>query len=124
MSHELIFPSFERKDERGAFQEVLNGGRWEALIRGNMKPGAVMGNHYHKRTLVFFYLVDGLAKIKTVHVESGATDEFQLSSGNGVILRINESHAIRFLKESEFIMLKSEKYDSNDPDTYRFLVED
>ncbi len=124
MSHELIVPSFERKDERGAFQEVLNGGRWEALIRGNMKPGAVMGNHYHKRTLVFFYIVDGLVKIKTVHVESGATDEFQLSSGQGTILRINESHSIRFLKESEFIMLKSEKYDSNDPDTYRFLVED
>ena len=40
------------------------------------------------------------------------------------MLRFNESHAIRFLEESEFIMLKSQKYESDDPDTYRFLVED
>jgi quercetin dioxygenase-like cupin family protein len=124
MSHEIIVPSFERCDERGAFQEVLNDGRWEALIRGSMKPGAVMGNHYHKHTVIFFYLTAGAATVKTAHVETGETDEFQLKSGEGAILRINESHAIRFLKESEFIMLKSQKYDSDDPDTYRFVVED
>ena len=124
MSHEIIVPSFERIDERGAFQEVLNDGRWEALIRGSMKPDAVMGNHYHKHTEIFFYLTAGAAKIKTVNVETGDTDEFQLKSGEGAILRINESHAIRFLKESEFIMLKSQKYDSDDPDTYSFPIED
>ena len=53
MSHEIIHPSFERSDERGTFQEILNDGRWEALIRGSMKAGAVMGNHYHKRTSNF-----------------------------------------------------------------------
>ena len=83
MSHEIIVPSFERSDERGTFQEVLNDGRWEALIRGSMKPGAVMGNHYHKHTLIFFYLTAGSATIKTVHVETGETDEFQLKSGAG-----------------------------------------
>ena len=124
MSHEIIVPSFERIDERGAFQEVLNDGRWEALIRGSMKPDALMGNHYHRHTVIFFYLTVGSARIKTVNVETGDTDEFQLKSGEGAILRINESHAIRFLKESEFIMLKSQKYDSDDPDTYSFPIED
>jgi quercetin dioxygenase-like cupin family protein len=124
MSHRIITPSFERTDERGAFQEVLNEGRWEALIRGSMKPGAVMGNHYHKHTVIFFYLTAGAATIKTVNVETGETDEFQLKQGEGATLRINESHAIRFLKESEFIMLKSQKYDPDDPDTYRFPIED
>ena len=123
MSHEIVVPSFERSDERGVFQEVLNDGRWEALIHGSMQPGAVMGNHYHKHTAIFFYLTAGAATIKTVHVVTGENDEFQLKSGEGAILRINESHAIRFLKESEFIMLKSQKYDADDPDTYRFPVE-
>ena len=59
-----------------------------------------------------------------MHVETGERDEFQLESGQGTVLRFNESHAIRFLKESEFIMLKSQKYESDDPDTFRFLVED
>jgi len=124
MSHEITHPSFERSDERGTFQEILNDGRWEALIRGSMKAGAVIGNHYHKRTLIFFYLTTGAAAIKTVHVETGERDEFQLKSGHGTVLRFNESHAIRFLNESEFIMLKSQKYEADDPDTFRFLVED
>ncbi len=124
MSHEIMHPSFERSDERGTFQEILNDGRWEALIRGNMKTGAVIGNHYHKHTVIFFYVTTGEAAIKTVHVETGERDEFRVKSGQGILLRVNESHAIRFLTESEFIMLKSQKYEPDDPDTYRFLVED
>ena len=124
MPHEIIAASFVRTDERGTFQEVLNDGRWEALIRGRMKPGAVMGNHYHKRTLIFFYISTGSVKIRTVQVETGETDEFHLQPGQGVILQTNESHAIRFLEESEFLMLKSDKYNPLDPDTYSFPVED
>jgi dTDP-4-dehydrorhamnose 3,5-epimerase-like enzyme len=124
MSHQIIAPSFERRDERGTFQEILNDGRWESLIHGNMKSGAVMGNHYHKHTSIFFYLTTGSVTIRTVNVGSGEKDEFHLGPGQGTILQINESHVIRFLKESEFIMLKSHKYDPDDPDTYRFLVGD
>lgn len=123
MSHEILVPSFERKDERGIFQEVLNEGHWEALIRGRMGTDAVLGNHYHRETLIFFYLASGSARIKTVQVDTGQTDEFYLHPGEGVMLRTGESHAIRFLQESDFIMLKSKKYDAQDPDTYHFPVE-
>lgn len=124
MSHEPITPSFNRTDGRGTFQEILNGGHWEALIRGTMNPGAVMGNHYHKKTVIFFYLTSGSVQIKTIHVDTRQTDEFHLSGGQGVILRTDESHAIRFLEETDFIMLKSLKYDPQDPDTYAFPVEE
>jgi dTDP-4-dehydrorhamnose 3,5-epimerase-like enzyme len=117
-------PSFERNDERGFFQEVLNEGHWENLIRGRMNSGAVIGNHYHKKTVVFFYLTKGSVRIKTVNVENGVRDDFYLHENQGVLLKVNESHAIRFLEESEFIMLKSLRYDSNDPDTFGFPVED
>lgn len=124
MSHTILPPSFDRVDDRGTFQEVLNGGHWEALIRGRMNPDAVMGNHYHKKTLIFFYLTSGAVNIKTVHVETGTRDEFQLQTGQGVMLQTHESHVIRFLEESEFIMLKSLRYDAGDPDTFSFPVED
>jgi len=120
MQHEILSPVFERTDERGIFREVLNSGQWEALLCGRMNSDAVMGNHYHKRTLVFFYLTSGAASIKTVHVETGETDEFMLHANQGVILRTNESHAIHFLEESDFIMLKSHRYDPADPDTFHF----
>lgn len=124
MLHELVTPSFDRKDDRGTFQEVLNGGHWEALIRGTMKPGAVMGNHYHRKTAIFLYLISGATQIKTVHVDTGVKDQFLLTAGHGVVLGTDESHAIRFLEDSEFIMLKSHKYDPEDPDTFVYPVED
>lgn len=122
MTHEICPPLYERRDERGSFAEILNSGSWEALICGSMNPDAVMGNHYHEKTTVFFYLVKGSARIKTVHVETNAGDEFLLGCGQGVLLPTRESHAIRFLEESEFVMLKSHRYDPTDPDTFPFPV--
>jgi quercetin dioxygenase-like cupin family protein len=124
MSHDKIAPSFERTDDRGLFQEILNDGHWENLIRGRMNPGAVIGNHYHKKTVVFFYLTTGSAQVKTVNVDTGAREDFGLHANQGILLKVNESHAIRFHEESEFIMLKSLRYDPADPDTYGFPVED
>jgi len=122
MTHEICSPLYERCDERGSFVEVLNSGPWEALIRGSMNPDSVLGNHYHERTTIFFYLVKGSARIKTVHVETSVGDEFLLCCGQGVLLPTKESHAICFLEESEFVMLKSERYDPSDPDTFPFPV--
>lgn len=124
MGHEILKPTFERTDSRGLFQEVLNDGQWEALITGRMNPEAVMGNHYHKETVIFFYLTSGSVRIKTVNVVTGETDAFSLHGGQGVMLRTDESHSIRFLEETAFIMLKSLRYDPADPDTYEYPVED
>ncbi len=89
-----------------------------------MKAGAVLGNHYHKRTRVFFYLTHGQARVRTVHVETGEKDEFSLGENQGVLFETNESHAVRFLRDGEFVMLKSLPYDPADPDTYPHPVED
>jgi quercetin dioxygenase-like cupin family protein len=124
MAHEVVSPVFERKDERGVFQEILNTGTWESLICGHMNAGAVIGNHYHKKSVIFFYLTRGAVRIRTVHAETGARDDFVLKEGQGVILHPYESHAIRFLEESELIMLKSRRYLEADPDTFHFPVED
>ena len=124
MSHEILTPTFERNDERGLFQEVLNDGHWESFICARMNPQAVLGNHYHKKTLIFFYVTRGSARVATVHVESLERDEFFLKANQGVILRTYESHAIHFPEESEIVMLKSCRYDPADPDTFPFPVED
>jgi quercetin dioxygenase-like cupin family protein len=123
MAHEIIKPTFSRSDTRGVLTEVLNGGHWESLLNGSMNPGAVMGNHYHQQTVVFFYLTSGAATVKTVHVETGVRDEFRLNAEEGVLLHPNESHAIRFDEPSGFIMLKSVQYDPQNPDTFHYPVD-
>jgi dTDP-4-dehydrorhamnose 3,5-epimerase-like enzyme len=87
-----------------------------------MGAGAVLGNHYHQRTRVFLYVLNGKAGVRTVDVESGATDRFLLAENQGVFLEPGESHAIRFLVDTEFLMLKSLPYDPQDPDTFAYVV--
>jgi dTDP-4-dehydrorhamnose 3,5-epimerase-like enzyme len=117
MAHEILRPLFERRDERGVFREILSGFPAGNVVCGEMSAGAVMGNHYHRRTRVFFHVLSGGVRISTVNVESGARDEFLLAENEGVFLEPGESHAIRFLEDSRFLMMNSEPYDPADPDT-------
>lgn len=111
-----------RKDERGDFVEIIAGFVAKALLSGRMKAGAVMGNHYHKKTRVFFFLESGSAEVRTVDVATGARDRFALVAGEGVVLEPGESHEIRFIAESSWLMLKSEAHDPADPDTFAHAV--
>ena len=122
MAHRVLRPSFERRDSRGVFREILSGFPAGTVVSGKMGAGAVMGNHYHRRTRIFFHLLSGRAGVRTVDVETGTRDKFLLDENEGVFLEPGESHAIRFLVDSEFLMLKSLPYDSQDPDTFAHPV--
>ncbi len=124
MNHPILSPGFRRADARGTFAEILNQGSWGSLILGEMKTDAVLGHHYHKNTEIYFFLKSGRARVTTQHAQSGARDQFGLAAGQGVLLPANESHAIRFLEPSEFVMLKSRRYDSADPDTFPLEVKE
>jgi len=122
MKHEVHGPRFERRDSRGIFREILSGFPAGTVACGNMGAGAVMGNHYHRRTRVFFYLLSGRAGVRTVDIETGAPDRFLLAENQGVLLEPGQAHAIRFLVDSEFLLLKSLPYDPHDPDTFAHPV--
>jgi len=118
LRHEIIAAGYERKDERGVFREVLNGFEARTFVCGEMKKGAVLGNHYHKLTRVFFYLTRGAAQVATVNVETDQRDAFGLRENQGCFFEVNESHAVRFTEDGEFVMLKSLAYDASNPDTF------
>ena len=120
----VVTAAFERKDARGIFREVLNGFEARTFITGRMEKGAVLGNHYHRKTSVFFYLTRGAARVATLNVETGERDAFTLERDQGCFFELNESHSVRFTEEGEFVMLKSLAYDPADPDTYPLKIED
>ena len=122
MAHQVLGPRFERTDSRGVFREILSGFPAGTVASGRMGAGAVMGNHYHRRTRVFFHLLSGRAGVRTVDIETGRQDKFLLGENEGVFLEPGESHAIRFLVDSEFLMMKSRPYDPQDPDTFAHAV--
>ena len=120
----VVTAGFERKDERGVFREVLNGFEARTFITGRMENDAVLGNHYHRKTRVFFYLTRGAARVATFNVETGEREAFTLERDQGCFFEVNESHSVQFTEESDFVMLKSLAYDPADPDTYPHPIED
>jgi quercetin dioxygenase-like cupin family protein len=116
-------PVFVRKDARGTFEELLNTGRWESLIMGRMNKGAVMGNHYHRHTVLFFHLMEGSARITTIDMETKARAEYSLKAGEGFIFRPSEARAITYLADSRFLILKSHRFDPSSPDLIDYRVE-
>jgi dTDP-4-dehydrorhamnose 3,5-epimerase-like enzyme len=122
MPHEILPPHFERRDDRGVFREVLTGFPAGTVVCGRMNAGALMGNHYHRRARVFFYVLAGEADVRTVDVETGAKEAFRLEENRGVFFEPGQSHAIRFAVDSEFLMVKSLPYDPADPDTIEYTV--
>ena len=119
----LLPPAFRRVDDRGEFVEVIAEGRWEAVILGKMKAGAVMGRHYHKFTRIYFYLQTGEAEVIVVDVATNERTSFGIGEGHGTYLEPGQAHAIRFTKPSEFVVIKSHRHDSGNPDTFPFPIE-
>ncbi|MBZ0306598.1 MAG: WxcM-like domain-containing protein [Anaerolineae bacterium] len=122
MTHEIIKPSFVRVDERGDFRELLNEGQWESLVYGAMKQGAVLGNHYHKNTKIFFFLLSGKVTISTENVETGEKEKFELSTSEGCYFFPHESHKLIFEEDGSFVFLKDKQYSPQEPDTYPYPV--
>lgn len=114
--------TFSRRDERGLFVEAINSGPWETVVTGTMNAGSVIGNHYHKRTRMFFFILSGRATVDIVNVETSERRTCEVEAQHGLHLEPGEAHAIRFLTESTFLLLKSQPYDENDPDTFAYSV--
>ena len=110
--------TYSRKDDRGTFVEIVNRGPWQTVITGSMNAGAVLGNHYHKVTELFFFLVDGRCRVDVECLRTGRHRQVTLSAGQGVCLATLEAHAVRFLEPSSFILLKSRAFDPDLPDIY------
>ena len=114
----ILRPSFTRQDDRGLLRELLNEGEWRSVVTGEMVAGSRMGNHYHKETLVFFFLLTGHAAVILKDLATGARSTLELNALEGIIFRTNESHVLTFTEYTEYLMLKSLPYDPANPDTY------
>ncbi len=122
-THEILKPSFVRLDERGEFCELLNTGQWESLVYGAMQQGAVLGNHYHKETRIFFMLLSGRVTVSIINVDTYERDKLVLERHEGCYFEPHESHKIIFEADGSFVFMKDKQYNPQEPDTYPYPVE-
>lgn len=55
--HRLLADSFE--DERGTIQDIIDGAPIDSVTRITTVKGAIRGNHFHKATIQWTYVLSG-----------------------------------------------------------------
>jgi len=120
----LLMPLGERhQDERGVIQDLLTEGLDSATLIGT-KKGAVRGNHYHRHTTQWVYVVIGALRVLTRDPASRRVRETIVGDGKLMMNPPLEEHAWQALEETVVLVLTRGPRSGPDyeSDTYRLEV--
>ena len=100
---EKINISVSYSDERGDIIDLIENETINAITIVTFKKGAVRGNHYHKHTTQWNYLISGRIKLVT---QSPGAEVIETIMGPGAltVLRSNDRHALLALEKSELMV--------------------
>ncbi len=116
----ITHPPVAFQDHRGEIIDVVEQVDFNYATVISSKKGVERGNHYHKKTIQYAYLLTGKIRVLTqmpgAKVESGI-----LNPGDMIRNEPNESHALIALEDSTFLVLTAgERGGKNyENDTYR-----
>jgi len=82
-------------------------------------PGVTRGNHYHKTTREFFYIIRGKIIVTVTNVKTNNTTRFTASPSDCFIIEPYENHTVEFLEDTEWIVLLSENFNAENPDIHK-----
>ena len=91
------------QDGRGVIIDLLEKKKINAITYITQKKGKIRGNHFHKKTTQWNYLIKGKIKLVTQKKNRGVK-EIVLSRGDLAVTSSNESHAIKAIKYSEYLV--------------------
>ena len=91
------------KDTRGIIVDLLEKKKINAITYITQNKDKVRGNHFHKKTTQWNYLIKGRIKIVTKK-KNRSVKQMILSKGDLVVTSSNEAHAIKAIKYSEYLV--------------------
>ena len=116
-----ITPDFE--DERGAITDILRQESIDYVTVITSKKGALRGNHVHKETVQYVYVMEG--KLKALSQMSGEPVSTAVLGKGDLIVNVPlESHAFEALEDTTFLVFTrgprgGENYED---DTFRLKI--
>ena len=119
----IVKPKTAFKDRRGAIVDILDGVPVECVTILSTKRGAVRGNHYHRRTTQYAYVLEGKFKLYTQHPGQRVRTRV-VRRGELVVTPPHERHAFVALENSVLIACAHgpRSGQSYETDTYRLAV--
>ena len=81
------------KDHRGEITDILQNEKINAITRLTIKKGKIRGNHYHKKTWQWNYIIKGRMKL-VAKMPNKKTKSIILNPGEIAFTAPNERHAL------------------------------
>ncbi len=108
------------RDERGEITDILVNENIEHVTMITSAQGTTRGNHYHKETVQYVYILKGRMKLLTQFPEEPVVSAV-LEVGDVALTEPNERHAMEALEDSAFLVFTRGVRGGNDyeRDTFR-----
>ena len=90
------------KDARGIISDLIEKENINAVTFITLNKNSVRGNHYHKKTIQWNYILSG--KVIFISELNGKKKTLIGNKGELIKLDIKEKHALKGLKKSEFLV--------------------
>lgn len=91
------------EDDRGYIQDILINESIEHVTYIFTKKGVVRGNHYHKETIQYTYIMEGKVEYH-FSTENGDQGMVEMSKGDLTKTPVNERHAIRTIEDTKMMI--------------------
>jgi quercetin dioxygenase-like cupin family protein len=91
-------------DTRGSITDIIENQNFDAATIITCQPGAVRGNHYHKDTLQYIYMLSGHILYRT-RLPDGRVIDSELKAGDLIVSEEMEAHAMEARELSTFLVL-------------------
>jgi dTDP-4-dehydrorhamnose 3,5-epimerase len=117
-------------DKRGWLAEMLKRNEIKRDIKqiyvATIKPGAVRGNHYHKKRIEWFLILNGKAKLYLEDLKTQKKVCLTLSSNAPRVVTIfpRVAHALKNISKKTIYLVsaQSDIYSFKNPDTFSYQV--
>ena len=109
------------EDERGTIRDILTHTPIEHITIIESKKGAVRGNHHHKETLQYDYVVSGKLKVLSRKDGSEVVESTVAEPGTLILHDYSEDHTLVALEDTVFLSITqgTRGGSSYEDDTYR-----
>jgi quercetin dioxygenase-like cupin family protein len=116
----VINKKYAFEDERGKITDILEKEIIEYITLISSKKGAVRGNHYHKESVQYTFVLKGCLKLLT-QIGEEEIETAIIKTGDLVFTPPMEKHALIALEDSEFLVFtRGPRGGKNyEKDTYR-----
>jgi dTDP-4-dehydrorhamnose 3,5-epimerase-like enzyme len=108
--YKCLDPDFVHKDFRGTLVQLIHSGYQQVNVLTSRK-GVIRGNHYHKKSVEAFYIIQG--SVDVIFGRENESAEKHFESGAFFQIYPNVQHTMRFPEDCVMLQLYDRHIESS-----------